>query len=139
MALIEIGLHTIDTYIVREQDTAKKFDSGAMDILATPMLICNAERSCKNLVQPLMEEGMGTVGTLVNMRHMAPTPVGMSYTCECEVTAVEGRMIRFRVQLRDAADIIGEGIHERFIVNEETFTKKANRKLETAAAHENKG
>ena len=139
MTSINIGLKTADTYTVRKQDTAKSFASGALDVLATPMLICNAECSCKNLVQPFMEEGWGTVGTLVNIRHMAPTPVGMDYTCECEVTAVEGRMIRFHVLLRDEVDIIGEGIHERYIINDETFTKKAQKKLETAAACKNKG
>lgn len=131
MEMIEIGLKTVDEYIVAEKDTAKTFDSGALHILATPMLICSAERSCKNLVQPLMDEGMGTVGTLVNIRHMAPTPVGMKYRCESEVIAVEGRLIRFHVTLSDEREIIGEGIHERFVVNEERFQSKAERKRNT--------
>ena len=128
---IKIGLKAIDEYTVREQDTAISFDSGALKVLATPMLICNAERSCKNLIDPLLDEGMGTVGTLVNIRHLAPTPVGMKYRCECEVTAVEGRMIRFHVFLKDEIETIGEGIHERVIINNERFTAKANGKTET--------
>lgn len=126
---VTTGLTTTDEYIVKQEDTARTFDSGALDVLATPVLICSAERTCKNLVQPLMEPGYGTVGTLVNIRHLAPSPVGMKYSCTCEVIAVEGRMIRFQVILRDEAEIIGEGIHERVIVNDERFTAKAAGKI----------
>ena len=77
-----------------------------------------------------MEAEQGTVGTLVNIRHLAPTPVGMKYRCECEIIAVEGRLIRFHVLLSDAVETIGEGIHERFIINNERFTAKAYRKSE---------
>ena len=126
---IAIGLKAVDEYIVKQEDTAKSLDSGALNVLATPVLIREAERSCKNLVQPLLEEGWGTVGTLVNIRHLAPTPVGMKFCCESEVIAVEGRMIRFHVTLRDEREIIGEGIHERFIINDERFTAKAVAKL----------
>lgn len=133
---IEIGLKGYEEHIVRPQDTAKSFDSGGLDILATPMLICNAEKCCKNLVQPLLDEGMSTVGTLVNMRHLAPTPVGMKYRCECEVIAAENRMIRFHVIVRDEIDTIGEGIHERFIINDEHFTEKACRKIKLSKAEQ---
>ena len=126
---IEIGLKAIDEYIVTKNDTAKSLDSGALEVLATPMLICNAERTCKNLIQQLLDEGTGSVGTLVNIRHLAPTPVGMKYRCECEIIAVEGRMIRFQVTVKDEVETIGEGIHERFIINNERFTVKAENKL----------
>ena len=129
MKTLAIGTKTTDEYIVTQKDTAKTFDSGGLDILATPMLICSAERSCKNMVDPLLDEGLGTVGTMVNIRHLAPTPVGMKYWCESEITAIEGRMIRFHVVLRDEAEIIGEGTHERYVINNERFSEKANRKL----------
>lgn len=134
MNTIAIGTRTTDEYIVTQKDTAITFDSGGLDILATPMLICSAERSCKNMVDPLLEEGLGTVGTMVNIRHLAPTPVGMKYWCESEITAIEGRMIRFHVVLRDETEIIGEGIHERFVINNERFSEKANRKLARTSA-----
>ena len=93
------------------------------------MLSCSAERSCKNMVDQLLDDGLGTVGAMVNIQHHAPTPVGMKYWCESEITAIEGRMIRFRVTLRDETEIIGEGAHERFVINNERFSEKANRKL----------
>ena len=129
METIKIGNKAIDEYVVTQKDTAKTFDSGGLDILATPMLICSAERSCKNMVDPLLDEGLGTVGTLVDIRHLAPTPVGMKYFCESEITAVEGRMIRFHVVLKDEVETIGEGIHERFVINNERFTAKAAHKM----------
>ena len=134
METIKIGNKAIDEYVVRQKDTAITFDSGGLDILATPMLICSAERSCKNMVDPLLDEGLGTVGTRVDIRHMAPTPVGMKYWCESEITAIEGRMIRFHVVLRDEVETIGEGTHERFVINNERFTAKAAHKLTQAAA-----
>ena len=94
-------------------------------------MIGAAEETCADLVQPYLETGIGTVGTQVNIRHLAPTPVGMKYRCESEVIAVEGRLIRFHVTLSDEREIIGEGIHERFIVNEERFQSKAERKRNT--------
>lgn len=129
MKSIEIGMKTTVEYTVREKDTAYSFDSGSLDILATPILIASAESTCKNMIQPLLEEGCGTVGTLVNIRHMAPSPVGIKYRCEAEVIAVEGRMIRFSVILTDEVNRIGEGIHERVIINNERFTAKALSKL----------
>ena len=127
---IDIGTKALDEYIVRKEDTAIMFDSGGLDVLATPMLICSAERSCKNLVDPLLEPGQGTVGTLVNIRHLAPTPVGMKYRCECEVIAVEGRMVRFHVELHDETELIGEGIHERYVIDNSRFMGKVNHKHE---------
>ena len=129
MMTLAIGTTAVDEYTVTPKDTARTFDSGGLDILATPMLICSAERSCKNMVDPLLDEGLGTVGTMVNIRHLAPTPVGMKYWCESEITAIEGRMIRFRVTLRDETEIIGEGTHERFVIINDRFSEKANRKL----------
>lgn len=129
MMTLAIGTKTTDEYIVTQKDTARTFDSGGLDILATPMLICSAERSCKNMVDPFLDEGLGSVGTMVNIRHLAPTPVGMKYWCESEITAIEGRMIRFHVELRDEIEIIGEGTHERFVIYNERFIAKANRKL----------
>ena len=133
MKTLAIGTKTTDEYIVTQKDTAITFDSGGLKILATPMLICSAERSCKNMVDPLLDEGLGTVGTMVNIRHLAPTPVGMKYWCDSEITAIEGRMIRFHVVLRDETEIIGEGTHERFVINNDRFSEKANRKLTRTA------
>lgn len=132
MEILKNGLKGHQDFIVKESDSAHAFRSGSLEVLATPVLIASAEETCADLVQPLLEEGMGTVGTWVNIRHLAPTPIGMKYHCDCEITAVEGRVLRFHVILADEREQIGEGTHERVIINEERFFNKCQRKLEKA-------
>lgn len=129
MEQLQPGLKGHEEFIVKETDSARAFRSGSLDVLATPVLIASAEETCADLVQPLLEAGMGTVGTQVSIRHLAPTPIGMKYHCDCEITAVEGRVIRFSVLLMDERERIGEGTHERVIINEERFFSKSQRKL----------
>ena len=129
MDTLQTGLRGHEEFIVRFSDSAKAFRSGSLEVLATPVLIASAEETCADLVQPLLADGMGTVGTLVNIRHLAPSPVGMKYWCDCEITSVEGRLITFSVVLFDEKEKIGEGTHERVVINEERFFTKAQRKL----------
>lgn len=129
MDSIQTGLKGHQEFIVRETDSAKAFRSGSLAVLATPVMIASAEETCADLLQPLLAEGMGTVGTQVNIRHLAPSPIGMKYRCDCEVIAVEGRVIRFHVILTDELEPIGEGTHERVIINEERFFQKSQKKL----------
>lgn len=129
MGNIQTGLQGHQEFIVRETDSAKAFRSGSLNVLATPILIASAEETCADLVQPLLDEGMGTVGTRVDIRHLAPTPIGMKYQCRCELTAIEGRVLRFHVVLSDERELIGEGTHERVIINEERFYNKTQKKL----------
>lgn len=129
MDTLKTGLRGHEEFTVRACDSAKAFRSGSLDVLATPVLIGAAEETCADLVQPLLENGMGTVGTQVNIRHLAPSPVGMKYWCDCEITAVEGRVICFNVALYDEKEKIGEGTHERVIINEERFFSKAQKKM----------
>ncbi len=128
METLKTGLKGYGEFIVSASDSAKAFRSGSLDVLATPILIASAEETCADLVQPLLEAGMGTVGTCVNIRHLAPTPIGMKYRCECEITEIDGRKINFHVVLFDETEKIGEGTHERFIINEERFFSKAQNK-----------
>ncbi len=129
MEELKTGLKGYGEFTVKETDSARAFRSGSLDVLATPVLIASAEETCADLVQPLLDEGLGTVGTLVNIRHLAPTPIGMKYRCECEIIAVEGRKIRFHVILTDERELIAEGTHERVIISEERFFGKTQKKL----------
>ncbi len=129
MKEIKTGLKGYGEFTVKETDSARAFRSGSLDVLATPVMIASAEETCADLVQPLLDEGMGTVGTLVNIRHQAPTPIGMKYRCECELIAAEGRVLRFHVVLTDEREQIAEGTHERVIINDERFLNKTQKKL----------
>ena len=129
MEKLRTGLKGHHDFVVKESDSAHAFRSGSLEVLATPVLIASAEETCADLVQPLLEPGMGTVGTMVNIRHQAPSPIGMKYSCDCEITETEGRVIRFHVVLRDEREQIGEGTHERVIINEARFFEKSQKKL----------
>ncbi len=93
-------------------------------VLATPFLIGYMELTARNTIRPYLEPDEDSVGTLVNIRHLAATPVGMSVQFRAEVTAVEGRRVVFRVEARDESELIGEGIHERFVINIPRFVTK---------------
>ena len=89
-------------------------------------MIALMEQTCMECAMPYMEEGFGTVGTRLEVSHVAPTPVGMQVCCECELFAVDNRKLTFKVTASDERGLIGKGIHERFIVNNERFQTKAD-------------
>lgn len=110
--------------------TARVMGSGTLDVFATPSMIALIEETAWRSVAPHLESGMATVGTLLNVAHVAPTPVGMTVKCETELTEVDGRRLVFSVTVSDECGEIGRGTHERFIINEEKFQKKADTKKE---------
>ena len=113
---------------VNENNTALKMKSGGLMVYATPAMIALAEQAAYKSVEPYLEEGQGTVGTLMNVKHMAATAVGMEITAKSELTSIEGRKLTFKIEVFDEREKIGEGVHERFIVNNEKFQNKANGK-----------
>ena len=88
-------------------------------------LVALAEETCWMSVADALDEGCGSVGTKLELEHTAPTPVGMTVTCESELTAVEGRKLVFKVSLHDEKGPVGGGVHERFIINNAQFAAKA--------------
>ena len=127
--MLETGIKGTGTVTVNEENTAKAMGSGTLDVFATPALIALMEETCWRSVANELEEGCGTVGTLLQIKHTAPTPVGMKVTCESTLTEVDGRRLVFEVIARDAKGVVGEGRHERFIIQNEKFQVKANAKL----------
>lgn len=98
---------------VTEADTAAHVGSGSLPVLATPVLIAWMEAAACGCCAGLMEEGTTSVGTEMNMRHTAASPVGMKVTVTAGLTAVEGRILSFKVYAEDTAGAIGEGSHTR--------------------------
>ena len=127
--MLEKGIKGTRTVTVNEENTAKAMGSGTLDVFATPALIALMEETCWRSVANELEEGCGTVGTLLEIKHTAPTPVGMKVTCESTLTEVDGRRLVFEVIARDAKGVVGEGKHERFVVQNEKFQVKANARL----------
>lgn len=126
--MLKAGIKGTDTVEVVYENTAAAVGSGMLEVFATPMMIALMEKTACNSVAPYLEEGSGTVGTELNVKHVAATPIGMTVTCESELVEVNGRRLVFKVTARDEVGLIGEGMHERFIINNEKFQAKANNK-----------
>lgn len=128
--LMEKGLRHIERMTVTGEDTACAMGSGTLQVFSTPTMIALMEKTCYSAVQPYLDEGITTVGTLVDIEHLSATPVGMEVEAECILEEIDGRRLVFSVEARDETGVIGRGKHERFTVKRESFQKKADAKLE---------
>ena len=126
---METGICGVQTIVVTEQQTAKHLGSGELAVFATPCMIALMENTAYKSVQPCLEPGQGTVGTLLNVKHLAATPVGMEVRCETRLIEIDRKRLVFEVKAFDACGLIGEGVHERFIVDNQRFMQKAESKL----------
>lgn len=126
--MLEKGIKGTQKVEVVYENTATAVGSGVLEVFATPCMLALMEKTACDSVIPYLEEGNGTVGTEVNIKHVAATPIGMTVRCESELTEVDGRRLVFHVAAYDDAGLIGEGTHERFIVNNEKFQTKTNNK-----------
>ena len=114
---------------VGEEHTAPRVGSGKVHVLATPVMINLIEAAALAACEHLLPAGHQSLGTVLNVRHIAATPVGMKVHASAEVTKVEGRTIFFRVEAHDERDLIGDGLHERVVVNVAKFDQRVQRKL----------
>ena len=113
---------------VTPEMSAARVGSGLVDVFATPMLVALVEQTCYESVLPFLGEGEGTVGTLVNVSHTSATPIGKRVWCDSELVEVDRRRLVFRVKAFDEAGPIGEGTHERFVIDMERFMEKLKSK-----------
>ena len=123
-----LGKSLTITETVEESKLACNVGSGCVEVFATPMMIALIEKCAAACVQDTLPEGDSTVGTLINVSHVAATPVGMKVSATATVTAVDGRKICFSVKAEDECGLIGEGTHERVIVHVDRFNDKAKAK-----------
>ncbi len=126
--MLEKGLRGEKSEEVVYENTAATVGSGLLPVFATPALVALMESTACESVRPYLDEGWGSVGTEVNIRHLAATPIGMTVRCESELIEVDGRRLVFTVKAYDDVELIGEGTHERFLINNEKFLKKADSK-----------
>ena len=121
---MEIGLKYQSRVVVSEDNTALKLGSGDMEVFATPAMIALMENAAMNAVASSLDEGATTVGTMMRSSHVKASAVGATITAEAELIAADGRRLTFAVKAWDEQGIIGEGEHERFIVDRERFLNK---------------
>ena len=121
MSRLEIGIERILELKVNKEDTASALGSGNMDVYATPAMIAGMERCALDLVQPFLEFGETTVGTLVDVKHKKATPIGMRVNAVARLINIDDKKLTFEVESYDTNGMIGNGIHKRYIVNEIEF------------------
>jgi predicted thioesterase len=121
---LRAGLEGRAELVVTEAHTAPEIGSGRIHVLATPVMINLIEAAALDAVEALLPEGHQSLGTRLDVTHVAATPVGMRAMATARVVGVEGRKITFRVEARDEVDLIGEGTHERVVVNVARFDQR---------------
>lgn len=126
--MINIGITGEAKDIVNENNIAKTLRSGELKVYATPAMIALMEEASYKSIQTELEDGQGSVGILMNVKHLSSTPVGMEVTAKSELIELDRRRLVFKVEAYDECGKIGEGIHERFIIDNEDFQKKTDNK-----------
>jgi fluoroacetyl-CoA thioesterase len=129
MKQIPVGAKGRFELLVRPEHLANQFkDTALPPVLATPVMIMVMENAALNALKPYLDAGESAVGTHVDVRHVAPTPIGQRVAGEAEVTRVDGRRVEFTVRARDDTEEIGTGTHERVIVDLARLAKRLNTK-----------
>ena len=115
--------------VVADEHTAPFVGSGRVRVLATPVMINLFEAAALAAIEHLLPDGHQSLGTHLDVTHIAATPVGMRVTATAEVIAVEGRSVKFKLRAGDERDLIGEGLHDRVIVNVAKFDLRVQEKI----------
>ncbi|HEY5586513.1 MAG TPA: thioesterase family protein [Ruminiclostridium sp.] len=125
---IKIGMSGNAEIIVDANNTAKAMGSGDLEVFATPAMIALMEKAATLAISECIPEGTSTVGTMINVKHITATPVGMKVAAQATLIEVDGKRLLFTVEAFDGKDKIGEGQHERFIINVDKFLARTNGK-----------
>ncbi len=126
--VLKIGMTNACSVTVAPENTAAAAGSGLLPVFSTPHMIGLMENAAAALMETALDEGEGSVGGGIEVSHSAATPIGMTVTATAELVSVERRHLVFRVTARDDAGIVGEGVHDRFIINKDAFMQKALQK-----------
>ena len=121
---LKVGMTNRFDKLVTEDDTAKKLASGTIEVFSTPMMVAMMECAAKDLVQPFLENGYSTVGTSLNIKHIAATRVGKKVWAIAKLTEIDRKRLVFTIDAYDEDKKIGEGTHERYIIENEKFIAK---------------
>ena len=124
-----IGAYRI---VVADEHTAPFVGSGKVRVLATPVLINLFEAAALACCEHLLPAGHQSLGIHLDVRHVAATPVGMAVNARAELVKVDGRTLSFRVEASDERELIGDGLHERVVVNVERFDARVQKKFGAA-------
>lgn len=127
-AMLPVGLRNEVVFVVEEQNTAAHIGSGSLRVLATPSMIGMMERVSHALIARQLPEGYSSVGTMVDIRHLAPTPINARVRILSQVVEVDVRKVTLHVEAWDDQEKVGEGTHQRVIIDVQRFLQRVNEK-----------
>ena len=125
---IKVGLQLERVFEVGDFDTAVHVGSGSLKVLATPRMIAFIEITARDMLEEVLPEGFSSVGVRVDIRHLAPSPVGSQIRVRCDVVGVEGSKVNFSVEAWDGTEQVGAGRHQRVIIDVERFLRRVEAK-----------
>lgn len=125
---LQLGMKSEKSEQVTANNTAIRYGSGGVAVYATPAMIGLMEGTCLAAVDPHLPAGLATVGTQINVSHLAATPVGMTVRATAELTEIAGKKLSFRIEAYDEKEKIGEGTHQRYIIDINKFLQRAESK-----------
>lgn len=131
--LIRPGMSREETFPVGDEQTAIHVGSGSSRVLATPWMIAFMERVSHRLLAERLPQGTSSVGVLVQVEHLAPTPVGAEVRVRSEVQQVERNRVTFAVEARDSQELVGQGTHRRVVIDEARFLRRVESKQQASA------
>ena len=125
---LQVQMHGEARTKVTGENTALKFGSGKVDVFGTSAMIALMEEASINTIDKKLPEGFATVGTELSIRHIAATPMGMNITASAELTEIDGKRLVLKVEAFDEVEKIGEGTHQRYIIELDKFKVRARKK-----------
>lgn len=131
LSKVVVGLSGAAEVVVGEEHTAPFVGSGRVRVLATPVMINLMEAAALDAVEALLPNGYQSLGIHLDVRHYAATPVGMRVRAIAELVKIDGRTLDFRVEARDDKEPIGDGLHQRVVVNVARFDERVQKKIST--------
>ena len=126
--ILKPGMTREDTFQVEDEHSAIHVGSGSLRVLATPWMIAFMERTARQLLGEILPEGYSSVGVRVDIRHLAPTPIGSTVKTSAQVTTIDGGKVNFTVSAWDEVEQIGEGQHQRVVIDEARFLGRVAKK-----------
>ncbi len=125
---ISRGMSMEESRVVAVDESAAHIGSGSLKVLATPAMVAFVEQTCRALVEPLLSESKTTVGSMIKLKHLAPTPLGAEVHIRALVERVDDHVIEFSAQVWDGEEVVGEAEHTRVVIDIERFLKRVAQK-----------
>lgn len=125
---LKVGMTAQKSEQVTMDNTAIRYGSGSAAVYATPAMIGLLEGACLKAVDQELDLGLATVGIRLDVKHLAATPIGLTVTAQAELIEIAGKRLVFKVEAFDSVEKIGEGTHERYIIEVDKFMHKAQSK-----------